>query len=143
MIYADTSILVSTIVRDENHGRALRLLETASKPMVFNRMLRLEVGNAIRLCVSDRRMTERDASKAELVIEELISSGRWVLLEPDWERAFERAKGLSLAHTKTTKSRSLDILHVACAMDLGLRDFWSFDDRQRKLAGLAGLRVNT
>jgi hypothetical protein len=35
----------------------------------------------------------------------------------------------------------LDILHVATAMVLGVRDFASFDGRQRQLAKRAGLRV--
>lgn len=53
-----------------------------------------------------------------------------------------RAEGLSSAHTAATKARSLDIMHVACAMELGMRDFWTFDKRQRALALEVGLRVN-
>jgi predicted nucleic acid-binding protein len=35
--------------------------------------------------------------------------------------------------------RTLDSLHVACALELNVKRFWSFDDRQRKLAKATGL----
>ena len=142
MIYADTSILTSLVLRDRHSEAALDLLEKAGKPFAFNRLLKLEVGNAMRLCLADRKMTERDVSISESIIDELVSSRKWEEIEPAWDRVFERARGLSLAHTKSTKARSLDILHVACAMELQLREFWTFDERQKNLAELAGFKVN-
>ncbi|MDA7629529.1 hypothetical protein OAE11_00815 [Akkermansiaceae bacterium] len=35
--------------------------------------------------------------------------------------------------------RTLDVMHVACAMQLEITSFVTSDDRQRKLAKLAGL----
>jgi predicted nucleic acid-binding protein len=35
--------------------------------------------------------------------------------------------------------RTLDLLHVACAMKLGADKFWTFDERQEKLAQAVGL----
>lgn len=141
MIYADTSILASLVIRDGNSEKALRLLQSAAKPFAYNWLLKLEVGNAMRLCLAEGKMTDRDVSISEEVVENLTSSRKLEQIEPAWERVFERARGLSVAHTKATKARSLDILHVACAMELQLREFWSFDNRQSKLAELAGLRV--
>jgi predicted nucleic acid-binding protein len=40
------------------------------------------------------------------------------------------------------RTRSFDILHVAAALELGATKFWSFDDRQKRLAEEVGLRVN-
>ncbi|MBM4156595.1 MAG: type II toxin-antitoxin system VapC family toxin [Lentisphaerae bacterium] len=37
--------------------------------------------------------------------------------------------------------RTLDILHVACALQLKPTEFLTFDHRQRKLAAHAGLKV--
>ena len=34
-----------------------------------------------------------------------------------------------------------DVLHVACAQELGLRYFLTFDERQQQLAAAAGLKV--
>jgi len=37
--------------------------------------------------------------------------------------------------------RTLDTLHVACAMELKAERFWTFDERQAKLARAKGLRT--
>jgi hypothetical protein len=52
-----------------------------------------------------------------------------------------RASDLSARHTTRIGCRSLDILHVAAALELGAVRFLSFDGRQRQLARRAGLRT--
>jgi len=42
---------------------------------------------------------------------------------------------------QTSKAQSLDVLHVACARELRLRYFLTFDERQQQLAAAAGLKV--
>ena len=37
--------------------------------------------------------------------------------------------------------RTIDLLHVAIALEAGAKTFLSFDQRQRKLAKAAGLKV--
>lgn len=54
---------------------------------------------------------------------------------------FRRAEVLSQAHTSATKCRSLDLLHVAAALEIGCREFASFDVRQRAIARKTGLKV--
>jgi hypothetical protein len=48
---------------------------------------------------------------------------------------------LSAKHSGGVGSRSLDLLHVAAALEAGWTVLASFDDRQRKLAALAGLKL--
>jgi predicted nucleic acid-binding protein len=57
-------------------------------------------------------------------------------------RTFQRAQGLSRAHSRVIGCRSLDILHVASAIEIGAKIFWTFDGRQNELARQAGLKVN-
>ena len=57
-----------------------------------------------------------------------------------WRAALNRAAELSQTHTPTLGTRSLDVLHVAFALELKLRHFLTFDERQRKLAAAAGLK---
>jgi hypothetical protein len=52
-----------------------------------------------------------------------------------------KARQLSDRYTPALGTRSLDLLHVAAALVLGARDFFSFDDRQRKAAAGEGLKV--
>lgn len=58
-----------------------------------------------------------------------------------WDEVFTRAEGLSAAHTAGIGARAMDILHVAAAMALGIKEFLTFDVRQKALAAAAGLKV--
>jgi predicted nucleic acid-binding protein len=44
-------------------------------------------------------------------------------------------------HTPSLGCRTLDVLHVASALELAKTGFLTFDTRQRKLARAAGLRL--
>jgi predicted nucleic acid-binding protein len=53
------------------------------------------------------------------------------------------AERLSALHSETFGTRSLDILHVASALVLGLSTFLTFDRRQCTLAEVAGSHRET
>lgn len=142
MIYAESSVLASLVLRDSNSGRATELIASISVPLLFNRLLKLEVCNAIRLNVMAEAIDEVTATKCERKVEELQQQGAWLMVEPDWERVFQRSLGFSRAHTAAFRTRSFDIVHVAAAVELGATEFWSFDKRQRVLALEVGLRIN-
>jgi hypothetical protein len=55
--------------------------------------------------------------------------------------SFQRADSFSGAHATPTLARTLDILHVAAAMEIGRKEFVSFDKRQRNLAGRERLKI--
>ena len=59
----------------------------------------------------------------------------------DWGLVMPEAERLSVTHTPGCGTRSLDVIHVATALSLGLPAFISFDNKQRVLAGRAGLKV--
>lgn len=65
------------------------------------------------------------------------------LLQADllWRSALNRSAELSRIHTPTLGTRASDVLHVACALELKLRHFLTFDDRQGKLAAAVGLKL--
>ncbi|MDQ5981250.1 MAG: uncharacterized protein QG602_4228 [Verrucomicrobiota bacterium] len=48
---------------------------------------------------------------------------------------------LSEQHTTRIGTRALDVLHVASAMELGARQFLTYDIRQAKLAVACGLKM--
>ena len=48
---------------------------------------------------------------------------------------------IALRHTARHGFRAYDILHVASALILGCRSFWSFDKKACQLAKLEGLKV--
>lgn len=67
-------------------------------------------------------------------------SGLW--LEIDLPSiALEICAELSRIHTPQLGTRTLDTLHVAAALELKAERFWTFDDRQAKLAKAVGLKL--
>jgi len=56
------------------------------------------------------------------------------------ESAFDVCAGLARHHGARLGLRTLDTLHVASALELKAQRFWTFDERQAKLARAAGLK---
>jgi predicted nucleic acid-binding protein len=75
------------------------------------------------------------------IIEEHVAAGRWNL-EPMPEDAFEVCAELANRYGPELGMKTLDALHVACALELKAERFWTFDERQTKLAKAAGLRAS-
>jgi predicted nucleic acid-binding protein len=142
MVYADTSVLVSLILKDTNSQSATELISGFSGSLVWTEFLRLELFNAIRMRMAENRLSEADAEIGQRLSKKLVESRKWERHEPDWARVLARANGLSTTHAAATKARSLDIMHVATATEIGVKEFWTFDKRQRALAVEIGLRVN-
>ena len=67
--------------------------------------------------------------------------GRYVHADILWRAALERAAEFSRKYTPTLGCRSLDVLHVASAVELNLKYFITFDLRQQKLAKTVGLKL--
>ena len=57
------------------------------------------------------------------------------------ESAFELCVQLAQQHGPKLGVRTLDSLHVACALGLKADRFWTFDERQAKLAKAQGLKT--
>jgi predicted nucleic acid-binding protein len=58
-------------------------------------------------------------------------------------RAWETSIELARRHGPTLGVRTLDSLHVACALELRAERFWTFDERQMKLADAVGLDTSS
>jgi predicted nucleic acid-binding protein len=65
--------------------------------------------------------------------------GRWLSIGMP-ENAFELCAELGRRHGPKLGIRTLDSLHVACALELKAERFWTFDERQAKLARAEGLK---
>ena len=101
---------------------------------------RLEVVNGICLASFRKIINPEAFSDAIASFDEDLAEGRYVETDVLWRATLRRASQLSRAHTPALGCRTLDVLHVATALELGLRHFVTFDGRQRQLARAAGLR---
>jgi hypothetical protein len=104
---------------------------------------RLEIVNGICLAGFRKIISAEALSDAIVSFDEDLAEGRFVDADILWRATLRRARELSRAHTPALGCRTLDVLHVATAIELGLRYFVTFDSRQRQLAKAAGLKPLT
>jgi predicted nucleic acid-binding protein len=140
--YFDTSLLVAFYANENSALEAARLLASGGHPVPFNRILELELRNAIR-----RKVPRREASTAQVraFMRQLDTDAIQRVLvwqAVDFEKVFDRAESLGAQFTEQLNTRSFDILHVSIALELGFDTFHTFDRDQAKLASAAGLRTN-
>jgi predicted nucleic acid-binding protein len=102
---------------------------------------RAEVVNALCRARFTGELDDEGLAEALKDFEMDFSAGRLHQADILWRAALNLAADLSRAHTPTLGVRSLDVLHVACAVELRLRYFLTFDERQRKLAAVCGLKL--
>jgi predicted nucleic acid-binding protein len=67
------------------------------------------------------------------------AAGLWVEVEMP-EDVFDVCADLVRRLRPGLGVRTLDSLHVACALQLKAEQFWTFDERQAKLAKVVGLK---
>jgi len=141
VVYPDTSFIVSLYGHDANNERAARIAVSLGCALAFTALQRHETRNAFRLAVFRGDITPDQCRAALANVEGDISNG--VLLETTvaWADVFSTAEAVGAAHTELLGVRAIDILHVAAACAMGANQFLTFDDRQKKLAGRAGLSV--
>jgi predicted nucleic acid-binding protein len=136
--YADTSFLVSLYLPDIHSPAAWAAMK--SRPYLYLTPLHeLELVNAIQLAVF-RKLIRRAEANAVLRNFELDRGGVFALTPIPIE-SYARAEQLARRHTPTLGTRSLDILQVATALVLKPDVFFTFDQRQRRLARAERLRV--
>ena len=104
---------------------------------------RLEIVNGICLAGFRKIISAEALSDAIVSFDEDFAEGRYVDADILWRATLRRARELSRAHTPALGCRTLDVLHVATAIELGLRYFVTFDSRQGQLAKAAGLKPLT
>jgi predicted nucleic acid-binding protein len=111
----------------------------AQHPFVWITPLnRTEVANAIHRYVFRGAILMQDASAAWTNFKQDCARGIWTPVNlPD--RTWETSINLARRYGPTLGARTLDSLHVACAMELAADRFWTFDDRQARLAEAVGL----
>jgi predicted nucleic acid-binding protein len=140
--YADSSFLVALYRKDANQAAAHRFMAARAPNLGFSPLNRIELRNALRNLEAVGQITRTERRLAFHQIEEDLKTGMLLHLSVNWTEALRRADELSEQHAGRSGQRTIDLLHVAIAFESGADTFLSFDDRQRKLARLAGLKVS-
>lgn len=140
-IYFDTALLVKAYVEEETSPLADALLRKATIPVAFTGLHGLEIRTALRLKLFRGELSAAELAGALQSLQSDLEAGLLANPSLDLEAMFHRAEVLSAKYVAETGARSLDILHVAAALELNSDAFASFDERQRAVARQAGLKL--
>jgi len=141
--YADPSALLKLYIHEPASAAMSAWRSRTKGALPVTPHGRLEIVNGICLAGFRKIITAEALSDAIASFDEDLAEGRYVDADILWRATLRRARELSRAHTPALGCRTLDVLHVATAIELGLRYFVTFDSRQGQLAKAAGLKPFT
>jgi predicted nucleic acid-binding protein len=140
-VYADPSALLKLYLH-ERESRAMGVWRAkAAGALGVTHHGRIEIINGLGLAAQRGHISAAALADSLASMDEDFAEGRYQLADLLWRSALNRAAELSRTHTPILGTRTLDVLHVACALELGLRRFLTFDERQQRLARAVGLRL--
>ena len=139
--YADRSFLVSIYLQDGNQVAAHAFMARHSPVLAFLPLHRVELRNALRFAKVQGLITAQERRAAFKQIEQDLRDGLLLLVTVAWSDICRRADELSEKHMAKNGQRTIDLLHVAAAIESGTKLFLTFDQRQCGLAKAAGLQV--
>jgi predicted nucleic acid-binding protein len=139
-VYADTSFLASLYFPDIHSERAAQAAREAELPFLLTSLGELELKNALHLRVFRKEASRSELRAALADFQKDVSDGVYFVKSLP-STVFDRANQISRKRTMRLGNRTLDILHVASALELRVRTFYSFDRQQLGLAKAVGLHV--
>jgi predicted nucleic acid-binding protein len=139
-VCADSSFLVSLYLTDKHSADSRQRVLTAPD-LWFTPLHRAECAHAIAQHVFRGSLSpaESDAIYDQLAKDQ--TAGLWNEVSMP-EKAFAVCADLARHYGPKLGVRTLDSLHVACALELKAERFWTFDERQAKLAKAQGLKIS-
>lgn len=139
--YFDAAIILKLYVQEATSPDAVRLAKECQTPYLLAPWQEIEVRTALRLKAFRQEITTAEMEASLEAFDQDISSGRWNRPEYREATVWRFARDLSDRHAAKIGCRTLDLLHVAVALSLGVKTFVTFDERQRAVAKLEGLTV--
>ncbi len=137
--YVDTSFIVSLYVTDSHSIDSRQRVQTLST-VWWTPLHSAEWAHAIAQQVFRGTLSPSEAQEMYRQLEDDRTDGPWLEVGlPD--RALDLCADLARRYGPNLAVRTLDSLHVACALELKAERFWTFDERQAKLAKAEGLKT--
>ncbi len=138
-VYVDPSALLKLYLHEPDSLRMSKWRAKIRGPLVVTHHGRVELVNAIALAAHRKLIGEQGFHSALAALDDDFSVGRYHQADLLWRATLNRACELGHEHSRNLGTRSLDVLHVASALELGFGTFLTFDARQRELVKAVGL----
>jgi predicted nucleic acid-binding protein len=139
--FADSSFLFSLYAQDSNSAAAVARLRYAVAPLLSTDLGELEITNGVALRLFRKELRPVEAKSVMDLFRKDIESGV-VRIIPLPSCAYQQAAQIAARHTPALGTRTLDVLQVVSALVLKADTFFTFDQKQAKLASALGLRLS-
>lgn len=139
--YYDTGALVPLYAKEVFSSTVDAFVANRGEPIPLSLFQRLELENAIRQKVFRGEIEADRLNRVLLDLGEDLDRGRLVLRPANWIEALDKARSIGERATARTGCRTLDLIHVAIAVQWGCSVFVTADDRQLAAAKMEGLRT--
>ena len=117
VIYLDTSALLKLYIHEDHSGAVQKWVESQDDPLPVWDLQQMELKNALRLKVFWGDISATQADHLVQLFEQRLRRGQYFY--PDIDRAELNASFHDLSReTMRLGCRTMDILHVACALQL-------------------------
>jgi uncharacterized protein len=137
-LYLDTSALVKLYVQEAETAELSAFVRRFRRPLPYTSLHELELTHALERRRRERALTAADANRVRKLVEEDLRLGVLVRPEITWPVVFARAIQLLRHHAGL---RSLDALHLGCALELAPHRFVTYDSKQGVAAAAEQLSV--
>jgi len=138
MLYLDTSALLKLYIREPGSEAVQGRVASQDLPLPIWEIQEAELINALRLKVFWKEITPDQAETQIALFQKRRQQGFYHFPEIVRNELTKTFRQLS-AETPRLGCRTMDIFHVACAVQIAATEFLTFDRRQRLLAVHAGL----
>ena len=146
--YADTNFFTRLYLARPGSDEAQAIFRQHKAALPITWLLRLELINSFEQSVltgfgeAQSRITTQWAAVCQQQFrEDLHDAVALRMVDVPLREVTRRFESIALKHTAKHGFRTYDILHVASALALGCKTFWSFDKKASKLAKLEGLKT--
>ena len=139
--FADSSFLFSLYAQDANSAAAIARVRYAVPPLLSTDLGELEITNGVALRLFRKELRPFEAKGVLDLFRKDIASGV-VRIIPLPSSAYQQAAQIAARHTPALGTRTLDVLQVVSALVSKADTFFTFDQKQAKLASTLGLRVS-
>lgn len=140
-IYVDPSALLKLYLHQPESAAMNAWRAKAKGALALTHHGRVEVVNGICLAAHRRDITAEALADTLASFDEDVSDGLYRQADLLWRATLNRAAKLSRSFSARLGTRSLDVLHVASALELELTLFVTYDNRQEALARAVGLKT--
>ena len=135
---ADSSLIVALYLNEADSARADAACAFVTPPIRLTDWHRVEIANAFQRAVKNARITAEQAALLWQNFTEDVTLGRFEIAQVDHAAVLARTIALTQKYTATIGTRSLDLIHIASALEIGMSDIMRMSKIQRQMWGIEG-----